>query len=89
MATKSKKRQTAFRFDKDLLNALEIKAKADNRSLNNYIETILFKVVGNIPNDETKEALYEADNNIDLTPIDNLNEFFAEIEKEAKRKDNV
>ena len=45
MQTVSTKIQTAFRFDKDLINRLKVKAKKENRSLNNYVETILMDVV--------------------------------------------
>ena len=64
--------QTAFRFDEELLAALKEKAKAQKRSLNNYIEFLLYGVIGNIPNDETKEAIFEAENNMNLTTIDDL-----------------
>ncbi len=76
--------QTAFRFDEELLAALKEKAKAQKRSLNNYIEFLLYGVVGNIPNDETIEAIYEAENNISLTTIDDLKAY-----KEALIKGNV
>ena len=37
----STKVQTAVRLDKQLLEALKEKAKADHRSLNNYIEKLV------------------------------------------------
>lgn len=57
MATKI---QTAVRLNKDLLEALKEKAKADKRSLNNYIEKLLYEDVGNIPNETTISAVDEA-----------------------------
>lgn len=74
--------QTAFRFDKDLLELVKEKAKAQNRSLNNYIEHLLYQEVGNIPNEETERAIYEAHNDINMTAIDDLNTFLEEIMKE-------
>jgi len=71
--------QTALRFDKELLELIKEKAKAQKRSLNNYIEYLLYKEVGNIPNEETKQAIYEAHNNINLTPIDDLDKFLEEL----------
>jgi len=68
--------QTAFRFDKDLLELIKEKAAAQKRSLNNYIEYLLYKEVGDIPNEETKKAIYEAHNDINLTQIDDLDEYF-------------
>lgn len=56
MATK----QMAFRFDEDLIELVKEKAKAQRRSLNNYIEFLLYKDVGNIPNQETVKAIKEA-----------------------------
>ena len=67
--------QTAFRFDKELLDLLKEKAKANKRSLNNYIEFILYSTVGNIPNEITKKAILDAENNIDLTKINDLESF--------------
>jgi len=49
--------QTAVRLNKDLLQALKEKAKADNRSLNNYIEKLLYEDVGLIPNQEARSAI--------------------------------
>ncbi len=66
------KKQTAFRFDSELLQDLEIKAKAENRSLNNYIEYVLLTHVGKIPNNETKKAIENANNNIGMTAIGSL-----------------
>ena len=40
MQTVSRKVQTAFRFDQELIKRLKMKAKKENRSLNNYVETI-------------------------------------------------
>lgn len=69
--------QTAFRFDSELLRRLKIKAKLENRSLNNYVETVLMDVVYDEPNEETVEAIREAKNGknmerLDLDKIDDL-----------------
>ncbi len=71
--------QTALRFDKELLDMIKEKAKAQRRSLNNYIENLLYQEVGNIPNEETKKAIHEALNNKDLKPIENLDKFLEEL----------
>ncbi len=44
-STSSSKRQTSFRFTEDLLERLKIRAKKENRSLNNFVEKILTDVV--------------------------------------------
>ena len=71
--------QTAFRLDKELLEMIKEKAEAQKRSLNNYIEYLLYKDVGDIPNEKTKKAIYEAENDINLTPIDDLDEYFKNL----------
>ena len=53
------KTSTSIRIDADLLNTLKSNAKKDNRSLSNYLETILFDVVKR-PNQETLAAISEA-----------------------------
>ena len=39
------KKQAAFRLEEELLRELSILAKGENRSLNNYVETVLMKHV--------------------------------------------
>ena len=53
------RKQTAFRLSTDLLDRLRLAAKKQNRSLNNFVESILMDVY-NEPNEETKEAIAEA-----------------------------
>ncbi len=67
--------QTALRFDKDLLELVKEKAKAQKRSLNNYIEYLMYMDVGNVPNEETKQAIYEAHNDIDLTVVEDYDKW--------------
>ncbi len=64
--------QTAFRIEKKLLEKLKIKAAGENRSLNNYVETVLTEEMYPEPNEETKQAIHEARNNINLTEITDL-----------------
>lgn len=73
-----KKKQFPFRFDEELIEAIKEKAKAQKRSLNNYIEVLLYKDVGNIPNEETKKAIEDARNgNVEV--VDNLHDWLDEI----------
>ncbi len=73
--------QTAFRFRKDLLERLKIRARKENRSLNNYIETILMDVTYNQPNDETIAAIKEAKSGKNLKKLDlkKFDEFVANL----------
>ena len=75
----STKVQTAFRFDKDLIRRLKIKAKKENRSLNNYVETVLMDIVYDEPNEETLAAIEEARSGKTLEKLDveSLDEFVA------------
>lgn len=68
------RKQTAFRLRKDLLERLKIEARKENRSLNNYVESVLMDVVYKIPNDETFAAMKEAKEGKSLEML-NLNDF--------------
>lgn len=72
----SSKIQTAVRLESDLLEILKEKAKADRRSLNNYIEKLLYQAVGDVPNDTTKAAIEEARNTSNLERVKNVDHFF-------------
>ena len=77
ISTAAAKVQTAFRFDKDLIKRLKIKAKKENRSLNNYVETVLMDIAYSEPNDETIAAIEEARSGkpMEKLDVDNLEGF--------------
>ena len=81
MQATSVKVQTAFRFDKELVRRLKIKAKKENRSLNNYVETVLMDIVYDEPNDETIEAINEVRSGKNLAKLDTekFDEFVASL----------
>lgn len=55
------KKATSLRLAEGLYERIQILAKKENRSVNNYIETILFDAVGyHEPNATTKKAMQEA-----------------------------
>lgn len=60
METTADRKQTAFRLKTDLLKKLRTEAKKENRSLNNYVESVLMDAVYRKPNKETIEAIEEA-----------------------------
>ena len=64
--------KTTLIFDEELLALVKEKAKFQKRSLNNYIEYLLYFDVGNIPNEETVKAIEDARNNINLEVIEDL-----------------
>lgn len=79
MTSDTAKVQTALRFNKDLLELVKKKAKANKRSLNNYIEWLMYNDVGDIPNDETIKAINEARTGKGLKPITNLTTWLEEL----------
>lgn len=64
------KKQTAFRLDSDLLDALKSAAKREHRSLNNYVECLLMDIMYNEPNEETQAAIKEARSGKNLKEVD-------------------
>ncbi|MEQ8552202.1 MAG: hypothetical protein RIC06_20910 [Cyclobacteriaceae bacterium] len=61
MNTISVKKSTSLRIDQELYAYIEKLAKKENRSVNNYIETVLTKATNfRMPNSETVEAIEEA-----------------------------
>ena len=71
--------QTAFRLDKDLLERIKEKAKAQKRSLNNYVEYLLYKDVGDIPNETTEAAIEEGRHGQDLDSLEDLDTFLDDL----------
>ena len=80
-ASNTGKVQTAFRFDQELLRRLKAKAKQENRSLNNYVETVLMDIVYDEPNEETVEAIREAQGgrNLERLDLDRYEDFVASL----------
>ena len=70
MATVIERKQTAFRLSTSLLNKLREAAERENRSLNNYVESVLMDVVSSNPNKLTLAAMKEARENRDLETLD-------------------
>jgi len=90
MDTKDKK-LTSVRLNKNLYKHLQKKAKEENRSVNNYIETLLYDASEyRIPNEETLAAMKEvqdyAEGKIELNVIESkeaLYEYFKKLQEEA------
>ena len=85
------KKLTSIRLNKNLYKHLQKKAKAENRSVNNYIETLLFEASEyEIPNAETLAAMQEIqdykDGKIELNSIKSkkeLSDYFKKLLEEA------
>ena len=71
------KKNYSFRFSVDLMEKLKILAKRQNRSVNNYLETMILDEVYHTPNADTIAAIEEARSgklrnvpSLDLSSID-------------------
>lgn len=68
------RKQKSFRLREDLLEILKVRAAQANRTLNNYVESLLLKdVYTDEPNEITKAAMKEAESGKDLKEIDMTN----------------
>ena len=69
--------RTAFRLRKDLMDKIKKDAKKENRSVNNYVETLLLDAVYREPNEETLAAMREVESGEELETLDmdNFDEF--------------
>ena len=63
------RKSAMFRLRAELLDRLKQLAARDNRSLNNYVETILMDVAYNKPNATTLAAMKEAQDESTLTTV--------------------
>lgn len=60
METTIVRKQTAFRLNEVLLDDLKLRAAKCNRSLNNFVESILAQALYGQPNPDTVEAIKES-----------------------------
>ena len=73
--------QTAFRLSTELLKRLKIEARKQNRSLNNFVESVLMDAVNRTPNAQTMAAVKEAreNDNLESINLDNLEGFIESL----------
>ena len=74
METTVERKQTSFRLRTDLLERLQVIAKEENRSLNNFVESALMNIINRKPNAITLKAMREAESGKELETLD-LNNF--------------
>ena len=87
METTVTRKPTSFRLRTDLLEGLKRNAKRENRTLNNYVESVLLDVVYDEPNEVTKAAIEEAmsgkNRNKFYTDVDDMmNDILSEPDEE-------
>jgi predicted transcriptional regulator len=81
METRVERKQTSFRLRTDLLERLQVIAKEENRSLNNFVESALMDIIRRKPNATTLEAMREAESGQDLETLDldNFKDYVASL----------
>ena len=86
MATTITRRPASFRLRGDLIDRLKHNAARQNRTLNNYVESVLLDVVYNEPNEVTKAAIMEAMNRKEYPSedlYDDVEEMFKALDAEV------
>jgi broad-specificity NMP kinase len=80
METTIRRRPTSFRLRTDLVERLKRKAARENRTLNNYVESVLLDIVYDEPNEVTKTAIQEAMSGRNRNKVySNVDEMFNDI----------
>lgn len=73
--------QASFRLKADLMERLRMGAKASNRSLNNFVESVLLDAMYHEPNDTTKATITEARSNKEKKAYNSVDELMNELMK--------
>lgn len=80
METTIRRKQTSFRLRTDLLEEMKSAAERENRTLNNYLESLLLNYFYNEPNEVTKAAIEEAMSGHNRNKVyTNIDEMFDDI----------
>lgn len=77
------RKPASFRLRTDLLESLKKNAARENRTLNNYVESVLLDIVYHSPNDETIAAIKEAKSSYGRV-YTNVDEMFNDILDDKK-----
>ena len=74
------RKQTSFRLRTDLLEFMKEDAERQNRTLNNFLESLLLDYYYNEPNEVTKAAIEEAMSGRNRNKVyDSVDEMFADL----------
>ena len=85
MSTTIVRKPVSFRLRADLLERLKINAARENRTLNNYVESVLLDIVYEEPNEVTKAAIQEARSGRNRNKVyTDVDEMFNDILNEGK-----
>ena len=90
MATTIIRKPASFRLRADLLEGLKRNAARENRTLNNYVESVLLDIVYHEPNDVTKTAIAEAQSGKNPNKVyDSVDELFKDLDAEKWKSYNL
>lgn len=85
MATTTIRKPASFRLRADLLEMLRLNAIRENRTLNNYVESVLLDYIFNEPNETTKAAVMEAKSRKNSSKVyDNVDDMYNDILNEEE-----
>ena len=80
METTIRRKPTSFRLRGDIIEGLKRNAARENRTLNNYVESVLLDVVYSEPNEITKAAIREATSGKNPNKVySNVKEMFDDV----------
>ena len=75
---------TSFRLRADLLEELRRNALRENRTLNNYVESVLLRIVFEEPNELTRAAIKEAKSGKNPNRVyDNTEELIKDLDADS------
>ena len=78
------RKPASFRLRADLLEGLKRNAERENRTLNNYVESVLLGIVFDEPNEVTKAAIKEAKSGKNPNKVyDNVDELLIRINEKV------
>ena len=90
MATTTIRKPASFRLRADLLEGLKRNAARENRTLNNYVESVLLGIVFDEPNEVTKAAIKEAKSGKNPNKVyDNVDELFKDLDSDKWKNYNL
>ena len=80
METTIRRKPASFRLREDIIEGLKRNAARENRTLNNYVESVLLDVVYTEPNEVTKAAIGEGMSGKNPNKVySDVNELFDDI----------
>ena len=83
MANTIIRKPASFRLRTDLLEGLKRNAARENRTLNNYVESVLLDIVYHEPNETTKLAIAEARSGKNPNKVyDNVDDLLNDLDAE-------